>query len=106
MFLPKIYSFFQQKCVSPGPILNSVVGSGKILKEGGEGSLKENQFNLSISTSYDAFKTFLAELENQSLLINIKEVSFSSIMPAEPTKKGELVSGTMPFNLVLTVPSY
>jgi hypothetical protein len=40
------------------------------------------------------------------LLIDIKEVSFSSVMPAEPTKKDELVSGIMPFSLVLAVPSY
>jgi len=108
VFLPKIYYFFQQICQSHSPslTLNSVSGSGAALKEGGGGALKENGFNLSINTSYDTFKAFLAELESQSLLIDIKEVSFSSVMPAEPTKKDELVSGIMPFNLVLAVPSY
>ncbi|MFA5746635.1 MAG: hypothetical protein WC926_00985 [Candidatus Paceibacterota bacterium] len=109
MFLPKAYLFFQQQCQGIST-LNSVVGSkaASVMKEGGEeaAGLKGNDFSLSILSSYDNFKELLAKLETQALVIDIKEIRFSSIMPAEQTKKGALVPGNMPFNLVLSVPSY
>lgn len=109
MFLPRVYLFFQQQCQGLST-LNSIVGTKAFpaMKEGGEAAegLKGNNFSLSVLSSYDNFKQLLAKLESQSLIVDIKEIKFSSIMPAEQAKKGALVPGNMPFSLVLSVPSY
>ena len=113
MFLPKMYSFFQDRCIANGMNLGSISGSASWdLKdtvqspEGSSGRVKKNQFNLSLSGSYASFKILLADLESQALLASVTELGFSTQASVSSSKDGKVVSGSMPFNLTLAVPSY
>lgn len=104
MFLPKMYSFFQQKCLANGMYLDSIAGT-TASKETNE-RIKKNQFSLSLSGSYASFKNLLADLESQVLLTSIENIGFSVQTTLLSGKKEKVVSGSMPFSLRFTVPSY
>jgi len=112
MFLPKMYSFFQDRVVANGMSLESVVGSANwdlkknSAQDSGEPSdrIKRNQFNLSLLGSYESFKNLLANLESQALVTSVTELSFASQPSVSSIKKA--ASGGMQFSLKLTVPSY
>lgn len=111
MFIPRMYSFFQQRCIANAMHLDSIAGStawGKNAQasEGDSGRIKKNQFTLGLSGSYASFKSFLADLESQALLTAATELSFSAQTSVSSAKTGKAVSGSMPFSLNLTVPSY
>ncbi|MFA5249260.1 MAG: hypothetical protein WC397_01855 [Candidatus Paceibacterota bacterium] len=126
-FLPKMYSYFGKAFGSTAMAVEGVSGSesrqtspasaasaGKegvatdeAMGAGGEfsGPVKENDFSLSLSGDYSSFKVFLAKLENQVLLAKVKSIGFSA-PSVSIDKKGNTVSGTMSFSVVLSVPSY
>ncbi len=113
MFLPKMYSFFQDRCIANGMNLGSISGStswnikDNTQSPGGSSErIKKNQFNLSLSGSYASFKILLADLESQALLTNVTELSFSTQASVSSSKNGKVASGSMPFSLTLMVPSY
>lgn len=52
--------------------------SGIIVSVKEQSSLKEFPLHLTVSGTYDAFKTFLADLEKNTRLIDVQEVSFTA----------------------------
>lgn len=109
-FLPKMYSFFDQRAREAGMNLDSVSGSTNWdpkkapAAEGSLDRLKKNQFNLSLTGSYASFKKLLLDLESQSLLTSLSKISFSN--QSAVSKSGKTVLNGMPFGVELAVPSY
>ncbi|MFA5387068.1 MAG: hypothetical protein WCX23_00090 [Candidatus Paceibacterota bacterium] len=107
MFLPKMYSFFQQRCLANGLYLDSIIGS--VSQESGASAerVKKNQFSLSLSGSYASFKNLLADMESQILMASVENLDFSVQSSfSSGSKEEKNVSGSMPFGLRISVPSY
>lgn len=124
-FFPKMYSFFKQKAITHGMALNDISYSDPIdLKAGSaseqtvtegessmhqaysglENSVKKITFSLALSGSYNSFKNFLADLENQMQLVSVESISFSSA--SAQSSSDETQSSGFPFRVVLNTYSY
>jgi hypothetical protein len=67
-----------------------------------QGSVKKTTFNIVVSGTYNSFKKFLSDLENQTRIVTVKSVSVSSSQQGT----GKNITNLSNFNLVVDVYSY
>ena len=78
LFLPSFLDFLQKTVSENGLILTNVSLSETLSLKTTE-RIKETSLSLSVSGSYSAFKNFLSGLEKSARLIEIPNISFSSL---------------------------
>lgn len=93
LFLPELLNLIQVKASQSGLALKGI-GPAAIVPAGEKG-LKEIKVDLILIGNYSDFKNFLSILEKSARLIEIENISFSS-----------LAEGPLTFNLTIKVYSY
>lgn len=75
---PDLFNFIQKESSKNGLILKKI-GSSRIVSSQSEGeAVQEISFSVSVSGSYSAFKNFLFTLYQNSRLIEVSSIKFSS----------------------------
>lgn len=81
--LPSLFNFLQQSSSKSGLVLKTInpfsISDSKNLP-----NLRETTFGLEVAGSYSAFKNFLSTLEKSARMIEVENISFSSLTGEEP----------------------
>ena len=94
---PELFNLIQEESSKNGLIFKKI-GSGDISSsQAKEEGIKEISFSFSVSGSYQAFKNFLSSLYQNSKVITVKSINFSS-----SDKEGDLLN----FDLTLAAYNY
>ena len=109
-FFPKVHHFLRVIASENGMIVSNITNSNPIeisrtqdkYKDNLEGPVKKTTFNMSLTGSYNSFKSLLSSLENQARIVTIKSIS---ILPM--SKRSEnMPSDFFDFNLSVDLYSY
>lgn len=80
-FLSSVLNVLEKTSIENGLVL-SQIGFSKVLDS--SRALKEIRLEIGVTGSYPAFKNFLSTLENNSRLIEVENISFSTPKEKEP----------------------
>lgn len=104
--LPALFDFMQGVSSENGLVLESMTAGGT--KKSGSASqtesVKEIPFNIAVSGSYSAFKSFLRAIYSNARIIDIDSIGFSS--PAKDEEEGGGGSDLFSFNISLKTYSH
>jgi len=102
--LANLFNFFQKISSQSGLTLGKIGAGTTVAVEGQE--IKETRTSINVTGSYTALKNFIQSLENSARLIEIENISFTSVKPGGQNEEKKEEKDVFSFTLAIKVYSY